>query len=218
MSHSATVEHVNIVLLGSFNPAIYQPSWFAAHGLIPSADDKTPLGTTLNVSHREVTDFKTDEFQLQVVQQRFSIRVNTASFYDGARDLVVGTFKILRHTPITKMGINSEFHFKMPDAKQWNAVGDRLAPKASWGALTKPGMISCTMQGSRTDERTGYLRVRVEPSSVVPSGVFVEVNDHFEASAAGGQGCDELIEVLGDVWEESLQGAETIATSLLDSA
>ena len=182
MTNSAKLERAYVVLVGSFNPAIFQPAWFATHNLISSDENKVPSGVTLRIAHPEIVDFATENFQIQVLQHRVSVTTSDVSFYDSLKDLVSGTFKILSHTPIIKMGINREFHFQMPSEAAWNEVGDRLTPKDDWNrVLDKPGMKSVIIQGERTDGRKGFVRVRVGPSNqVIPYGVFLEVNDHFQ--------------------------------------
>ncbi|MBN2497432.1 MAG: hypothetical protein JXR96_22765 [Deltaproteobacteria bacterium] len=218
MADSARLERLSVVLVGAFNPAIFQPSWFAVHNLILSDENKIPSGIKLGVVHPQFVDFSTENFQIQVMQQRMWAATGDVSFYDSLRDLMYGTFTLLSHTPIIKMGINREFHFQMPSEDEWNAVGDRLVPKDGWKrVLERPGMESITIQGARTDGRLGFVRVRVEPSRhVQPFGVFVEVNDHYEVTDPETvEGCRELVDTMVDVWSESLERAEQIARTMV---
>ncbi len=218
MSHTLETEQVSIVLLGSFNPMIFHPSWFAAHGLVPCDDNKVPLGVQGVITHPEVMDFTTDDFHWQVVKNRLSARALSTAFYDPLKDLVLGSFKILRHTPVGKMGLNRDFHFRMPDENSWNEVGDRLAPKGPWeNVLEKPGMMSVTVKSKREGGHKGFIQVKVEPSTVVkPYGVYVEVNDHFEiADLSDLQGCGELMEILRESWSDSMKRAEKIAEAVV---
>ncbi len=216
-------EQISIVLIGSFNPAIFQPAWFAAHDLIPSDKNKVP-SATLNVSHPEITDFSvaghggTESFHLQVIPQRLVLTTLSTAFYDSLRDLALGTFRILSHTPIAKMGINRAFHFEMPSKDAWNSVDDRLAPKNDWRKVLKePGLIGLTIQGQRADNYKGYIQVKLEPSAKFQYGVFVEVNDHFEvAKMENLQGCTELTEILANVWQASMSQAEKIARAVVE--
>lgn len=220
MSHSPELEQAAVILLGSFNPAIFHPSWFAAHDLIPNDEQRVPKGVKLAIAHTEVTDFSTDDFTLQVQPQRFALRALNASFYESLRDLAFSTFSILHHTPIKKMGLNRNFHFRMPSAESWHEVGDRLAPKEHWtGFLHKPGMKNLTMEGARQDDYEGFIRVLVEPSGEVrPYGIHVGVNDHYEVSdPEESQGCLELIEILKNSWTESLGKAADIAHAIVFS-
>jgi hypothetical protein len=218
MEFSIKQEQISIVFVGSFNPAIFQPAWFAAQGLIASDDNKNPLGVNLILVHQEITDFSTENFQFQATPIRVSISSANTAFYESLRDLAVGTFRVLRHTPIVKLGINREFHFQMSSEDQWNEVGNRLVPKEVWKqVLEKPGMLNLTVQGQRPDSYKGHIQVQVAPSTrVTPFGIIILVNDHYEIGAQEtNQGCTELIDIITVVWKNSLENAEKIAKAVV---
>jgi hypothetical protein len=169
-------EQVSIVFVGSFNPAIFQPAWFAAQGLIASDDSKNPLGVKLNLVHSEITDFSTENFQFQATPLRVSISSANTAFYESLRDLAVGTFRILRHTPIVKIGLNREFHFQMSSEEEWNEVGNRLVPKEGWKqGFRKTGNV----ESDSPRAATGFVQgVYSGASRTKCSGDFVWDN-HF---------------------------------------
>jgi hypothetical protein len=210
------IEGVGIVLVGSFNPTIFQPSWFAAENLIREEEEQA---AKIELIHRQVAIFSLDWLHLQVTDERFIATTSQSSFYEPLRDLVLGTFRLLRHTPIRIMGLNRDCHFRMPSEEAWHAFGHRLAPKEPWvGILKEPGMRSLTMEGVRPDHLKGYVRVRVEPSVRVHPGVFINVNDHYEAKdAATVRGCDEIIDILDREWQNSLARSAEITSLLLES-
>jgi hypothetical protein len=202
--------------VGSFNPRIFQPAWFAAEGLIRKAEADE---ATIEVIHPEVVSFHTELFHVQVVADRFAASTGNPSFYEPIRDLVVGTFRILSHTPVYALGLNRDGHFRVDSAEAWHALGNRLVPKEPWdNLLEKPGMRSLTVEGVRPDGRKGYIRVRVEPSvKVLPHGVYVAVNDHYEVQdKAEALGCREALDVIDSSWR-SFMDRTSIATALITS-
>jgi hypothetical protein len=210
-------EGASIVLLGSFNPGIFQPAWFGAHGLIrPEEVDSA----TINVIHPEVCAFATGWFSIQVLRNQFVAQASDAGHYLPLCDLVLGVFQLLEHTPFDKMGLNRSMHFRMPSEEQWHAVGDLLAPKEPWrGILTKPGLRSLYMQDAAEETTIVGAKVKVvpfikvEPSVTVVPGVFVDVNKHHEAT--GATGTRALTEILRSTWKTSLDQAGRIAEHLL---
>jgi hypothetical protein len=105
------------------------------------------------------------------------------SSYELLRDLAVGTFKVLSHTPLRLLGINRHAHFKTRSREVWHAVGHQLAPKDIWRqVLEEPGMRSLTIEGRRQDGYRGAVYVKVEPSVRVDPGVFLDINDHFQVA------------------------------------
>ena len=210
------IEGVGIVLVGSFNPKIFQPAWFAAENLIREEEAQA---ANIQLIHPKVAIFSLDWLHLQVTEEQFTATTTQSSFYEPLRDLVLGTFRLLRHTPVQMMGLNRDSHFRMPTEEAWHAFGHRLTPKEPWaGVLKEPGMRSLTMEGLRPDDLQGYIRVRVEPSGRISPGVFINVNDHYVVKGAEiSQGCDEIIDILDREWKRSLDRSAEIVSSLLES-
>ncbi len=206
----------NIVLLGDFNPKIFQPAWFGSEGLIrkPEVD-----GAKIEVVHQEVVIFTLEWLKIEVTRERFWAATLQESYDEPVRDLVVSTFRILRHTPLRKMGINLEEHFQIQSEERWHSIGHTLAPKEAWeGVVLNPGMNSLVIQGTRPDNLKGYVQVNVGPSPPpVHPGVRFGVNDHFEVekpdSVIGG---DEIMNILENNWVESRKRAVTIMRTLME--
>jgi hypothetical protein len=210
------LQSVNIVLAGDFNPSIFHPAWFASEGLIRVGEAET---AEIDIIHPELAIFDIEGFHIEVNKGRFSIVTTQASYYEAIRDLALGTFRILKHTPINMMGINFQAHFRMDSEEKWNEVGDILAPKPPWGdALDSPGMRSLTMEeGKRRDGLTGYLRVKVEPSVKVIPGIYLDINDHFQKpSDSKTRGSEEIITILEKSWDASRQRTVEIIRTLLE--
>lgn len=206
----------NIVLIGNFNPLIFQPAWFGAEGLLQKLESEK---ATVEIIHPDAVIFSLDWLRLEVIRERFMVETTQEPFDEIIRDLVIGTFNLLRHTPITKMGINRQMHFPMESEEKWHTAGHKLAPKELWSEiLEKPGMCSLTMEESiRRDGLKGYIRVKIEPSAKIHPGIFFEVNNHFETKDASSTvGCDEIINILKNSWAESYKRSENIIYSVYE--
>lgn len=203
----AEIQGHSIVLIGSFNPPIFQPSWFAARGLVPQAEaDAAKVG----VISTDVVQFSFDWAQVQVLQEQFVVTTVQAHAHELVRDLVLGTFRVLRYTPIKMLGINVDNHFRMKSEETWHEVGHKLAPKEFWNRyLLEPGLRSMTMQGKREKGPLGHTAVRVEPSQRIKPGVFINVNDHYEFPDA--KGADEAVALLEQNWKVSMDRSLALA-------
>lgn len=203
----------SIVFLGNFNPKIFQPAWFAAQNLIGKNEEE---GAKVDIISSDITMFSLEWLKIEVLHDRFKASTQQQPYLEALRDLVIGTFSVLRHTPLTMMGINNDMHFRVDSVDIWNEAGHRLAPKEIWtGSLNKPGLVTLTMQDARSDERKGYIRVTVGPSPKVQPGLAFMVNDHFEVvDKKMALGSDELLETLKDVWVSSCKKSEDIAHTL----
>jgi len=202
-----------VILVGSFNPAIFQPSWFARQGLIP---DEEADSATINIIHQQVASFETPAFKVQVLPERFEVTAVGRPFTDLVRDLAYGTFTILSHTPVRMLGMNNFAHFRARSEEAWHGLGHYLAPKEFWEPLLKnPGMQTLTIRGQRDDDLLGYVDVRVEPSAVVtPNGVFAFVNDHVQLKEEERDGARILMETLQEKWGKATGRAGRIITTI----
>ena len=220
------ISGVAVVLLGSFNPAIFTPAWFGLQGLLPKA---TVESAELGVAHSSVTEFTAEWLRLGVRPDRFSAETSQAPLI-RACDLVVRTFReLLPHTPLKALGINREVHFRVPGAAERDRIGRKLAPTApwgDWGRLIEPdgahgGMISLTMRQNRVGGRPSgdQINVTVEPSASLGfAGVYVRVNDHYAAGENGEGGGGGLIERLEREFEQSARRSELLIDQVMSLA
>ncbi len=209
------MQGINIVIRGAFNPAVFQPSWLATQGLIRSQEaDEAEI-----LIHPQMAQFSAEWLRMIVTVDRFQVETTQEPYYEPLRDLVVGIFDLLRHTPLKALGINRDFHYQFQSESAWHGVGHQLAPKEHWLAvLSGPGMKSLTMQGKRPDDFKGYILVKVEPSvRATPHGVYISVNDHYELPSASERpaSAEEAIEILSEQWTDSMQRGLEIAKRIV---
>jgi hypothetical protein len=170
-------EGVGIVMRGNFNPAIISPAWMVAEKLIGRKDAEA-VEPELIVP--QVAIFSLPWVRFDVSQDRFGMTARDPQEYDRCRDLAVGIFSTLRHTPVSALGINRWMHLKADSLAEWHAIGDRVTPKDVWeGQLTLPGVARLAMEAVRPDDYGGRIIVQFEPSNRYPSAVYIEQNDHY---------------------------------------
>ena len=203
------IDGSSIVVIGSFNPAIFHPLWFKINQLIrPEEADVAKL----EVTHPAVSVFSLEWFKLQVEKERFIVQTTDKANFGPISDLVLGTFSILDHTPVQALGINRVMHFKMDSREKWHAFGHLIAPKEVWqGIMERPGLRSLTMEDPR-DDPMGFTRVRIEPSKQIDPGIFIEVNNHYEIKDNNIQNILNILKVSS---KEVLLKAESIANYLI---
>ncbi|MFF6912998.1 hypothetical protein [Streptomyces sp. NPDC012466] len=180
MRESRSPEHdsVSIVFIGAFNPRIFQPAWFVSQGLIP-ADESSEAN--VQIINNDFCAFETDWVRIEVVDTRWMISSKELPVFEPMRDLALGTFSALSSTPITKIGLNAHAHYTSPSREALDSFGHQVAPKEQlWNPILEdPRTVTVRVQGDRPDKYEGSVRVKVEPSSIIPDGLFVDVNDEF---------------------------------------
>lgn len=212
LADQPAIQGISIVFLGDFNPKIFQPAWFAAEHLIRATEAEA---ADIKIINPEILIFELDWLEVQVTRDRCSFITTQDAYYKVVHDLCLSTFKLLRHTPIQKMGINRDLHFKMKSIEEWHAFGHKIAPKELWDkTLKNPGLISLTIEGVREDELKGYIRVKVEPSRKVHPGIYIQINDHYETDGSG-IGCETIINIFDSSWNSSFEKSEIIINDIL---
>lgn len=208
------IRRVSIVFLGDFNTKIFQPSWFAREKLIKNEEaDKADIV----IIHPEITNFNLDWLKFEVRPNRLFMGTEKDPFHEPLKDLAIGTFKLLRHTPIRSMGINVDVHFDSKSKELWHAYGDKITPKEIWqDILKKPGLLNVTIESQRTDDYKGIIVVRIGPSPERRPGVYIFVNNHFEKKDQDSKGCEEIMDIFKKSWSKSLKDSAKIITTLWD--
>ena len=219
----------SVVLVGNLNPAIFTPDWFLRHGLITSEEYETH---TLDVVHSQITQFRTEWFELAVEPNKFNIST-TQDPRIRICDITVRTFgELLPHTPLARLGINRQIHFRVGNETARDRLGWNLAPPDAWGEWapmlksgTGPkhgGLASITMQQRDVDDRpAGHVSATVQPSNLIPRplGVYVQVNDHYElADPSSAKGASEIVELLKKNFDKSQQRSDWIVDQVMKLA
>lgn len=210
------IASVALVFVGAMNPTIFQPAWLAAHKLIR---DEEAEAAEIRIIHQDVVSYSLEWVDLEVTRDRCQLQTtSTAEAADPVRDLALGIFTILRHTPIRLVGINGAGHYRVPSEDRWHEIGHTLAPDARWkDLLDRPGMRSLVVQGARTDDHEGWIRVTVEPSVIVNPGIYIGINDHYDLTTgqASVTTAEPALSVVRDNWNRSLQVREQASQKVL---
>jgi hypothetical protein len=209
------IDGISVVMVGNLNPAIFHPAWFAAEALI---DPTLADSASVRVIHPDAAVFSLDWVDLLVTRDRFQLSTELPDRFNALRDLAMGTFEKLAHTPLWTVGINKDSHYRFPDETSLKRACDALAPIQLWReSLTRPNLKNIVVEADRSDGRLGYIHVKVEPSSEVENGLYVNVNDHFQFNESREERphSAEILELLATEWEKSLGRARRISSDIV---
>jgi hypothetical protein len=203
---SELLDRTSIVLKGSFNPTIFQPAWFARHGLLRDTEADE---AQVQIVHQQISDFKTGWLQVQATRDRF-VAVSLNGGYEAPLlDFVISTFTLLEHTPLSHLGMNREVQLQFDSIDRWHRFGHTLVPKGPWPkTLKNPGLLRVTIQGER-QEPGAFVTVTV--TSTGERRADIDINDHRAAQEHG----PPLLPVLRESWEEALAEGRRIVDDLL---
>lgn len=203
-------QEASIVLVGSFNPKIFHPQWFARNGVVPEVDLD---GADVEIIHPEVAKFTFPWVSIEVLQNRFTARTKDVAHYSLLRDLVISTFSLLEHSPVRQLGMNLIMLYTAKDEDSWHKIGDTLAPKTVWeeSLPERIGLLSLRVQSPRTDELPGKITVSVE--SRPENGVSISFNSHVDLGED-----DSLHVILSEHWETTVDQGKKICETTIREA
>jgi len=212
---------VSVVLIGAFNPFMFQPNWFSANDIISQSEIDAMLSnkTTPFIFATNLTIFNTAQLHIHVQEDRFTVTGIKESFC-MVKDVVKKTFERLGAMVITAMGINTSAHFKMPNLSKYHEFGDRLSPKGIWkdflgdnvsGDDRTGGLISMQMMNQKED-KSGSFNIIVERSVRIFPGIFINCNDHYQFDE--NTDAETVMQKLEDNFDASIKKSIEIQNSL----
>ena len=220
MSISPKIDGVSIVMLGSFNPSIINPEWLERHGIINESQKDYALRNPEDVIHQTLSSFKiAEDIEITTTIDRFSIEGEFVRYLE-IRDIVVGTFELLEHTPVTAIGINRHMHFEHARNIDFENLCETTFSEAHLeDSMESPRISSLTIVGKRQDENEGIIRVKIEPSKSksIDSGVFVSINNHIQGNENKNVDLMKILKNLkdDDSWVKTCQFALDLAERLI---
>ena len=208
----------SVVLKGDFNPKIFQPAWFAMNNLIRPSEVDDPKDTKIRIIHPSVADFGLAWCNVLVTRDTFSVMSIQEIAFEPIRDLVIGTFQVLHHTPITKVGINHDRHYKFKAGNSADKFFSKNIDINLWKKLLPaPKVNALIIKYDRQDNYKGAINIKIEPSDKIKDGIFIAINDHFEITSDENKiGCKEVVSLLKNVWSVSDTRAGDIMKKLLE--
>jgi hypothetical protein len=207
------LEGVSVVLVGSFNPSIFQPKWLGSKKIIREAEGEH---ANIQIISPEISSFTADWLTVQVTRDRFAASTTDAAQFEALRDCVVSVFTLLEHTPVTQMGLNRDMHYRMSSIEEWHAVGHTLAPKELWNQLMEsPGLQTLVISGKRKGSAASKVMVTVQPSTRVQPGIYIGTNEHFEER--GDSSTPMLVSLLKESWRPAQKYAKQVAEMILSN-
>lgn len=228
MIYKPEVTSASIVAIGAFNPAIFSPDWLEANGLIGSDDAKEMRDKPNLIITHQVTVLEAAGFVLQVDENRFNVS-SKGVVTPALRDLVMGIFEVLPHSPINALGQNFDTMFKFLDEKAYHQVGDALAPKSIWGKVFDSEKFVAGLErlvikieeGKRFGEvkTANCTNVTISRGATSFPAINFSYNDHHDLTkdrVEGQTSAEQAASIVRSSWEESWRFSGDVFKRLID--
>lgn len=217
----------SIVLVGQFNPSIFQPAWLLSHQIERDVDDES---VKTEIVHPDVSRFSFENRAYTIDQNRFQIQTTVAPWVKLLDITVLIFAELLMHTPIRAFGVNRDAHFNVIDPATRHRVGRTLAPIEPWGdfgAQMEPpvadqvgGLQSLTMRRIQSNEKFDrQTNAKIEPSAHLDprTGVYMQINSHFAIKELPkGHGANTAIEILAEQFQTCVNESDEIMNTIME--
>lgn len=202
------IRHTGIVVLGNFNPAIFQPEWFLNHDLLPKDEIDAalvPRGAAPLIVTHDLAQVAFRSTVLQVTHESWGLSTERPDWSADIGGVASSVFSKLPETPVRVVGLNVVEH-RPPVGGSAAEVLESWAPLRALGEAvgSKPQLSA----GVRSDWEEFRVRVQVEASERRAGWLYVLQN--YEAVVPS---TSELAKVLAR-WQDVLQRANVVGQRL----
>ena len=212
-------ELLAVVCVGSFNPAIFHPQWFARMNMINEADAAEGQADVKVISH-DVTDVSFCGMRLQCLAERLTLESPDPARYEQLQELLIKTLQTLPHIPLRACGINRAMHYKLDSEEYWHKIGHSLVPKDQvWKVIfPDPRTTSVGIRQERNGKFPGQINIDVQPSAKHIPGLFVQSNWHYAIpeSECAAKSCEAVVDYLRSEWTPASSQAIIVAQTILE--
>lgn len=209
------VRNVSLVVEGAFNPLIVQPDWLLAQGLIDQKDRETVLDS----KEMMVTpEFVAARFPWLVIEvARDSVYLSTtreSETPDRVRQLAIGMFSSLPHTPITSINVMYNWHLDV-DPDRWAELIDAVAPPTRFAELL--GQVefdTLRQQATYEDHRAA---ITLQPSRLDGYVAFLQVDSEWPVPEDLAQNAEHALFLLDRYWDDVRSNAQNVRDALFEA-
>jgi hypothetical protein len=199
------LRQASIVLLGSFNPVIFQPDWLSKEDDLLPADEFEFISKQGNlVVSSEWTIVQLKAVRFEVWRERWALITERPDWIKDLGGLARSIFLRLPETPVTRVGFNDVRHVGVPGNA--DAIIRRWVPLDDLGRVagTKDVAVGAV---ARTTWKNYVTSMQFEKSVVVKNGLYLHQNFERDVTAKNLQ--DRLLE-----WGGVIERAEELAANL----
>jgi len=217
----------SIVLLGKFNPAIFQTQWLDRYKIVPVQDIQSAQNEKLQteelpykdgklviskgipmITTSEFAEMNFPKFKLNLDRKKYQCTTFDRSSYKLVKDVTIKIFSLLNHTPIKAAGLNFDAHLEFEDKVDnilksfFAAKHDRFAKLFGGDYFIKGSIISKLIGDVDT--------INLDRSNIFNNSILINVNFHKDIVT---ENTDEAIDWISTNHSNAIQ---TFTKSIID--
>lgn len=208
-------KNLSIVLIGNFNPRIFHPQWFSDYGIISESDLDFILENDDVLVHKQITQFKSSWFQLEVTESRMQISCTQEAYFEPILDLLSSTFTVLSHTPVNQFGINLSIWQRFEHAEDSNKFEKEYLPSTGLSKLDT-NVTTFNTKSAFIDDRIKVGKsCHIEFSKQLLNKYMININQHFELDSTFNGA--EFIKILGKDGRNAMNISDDVLKSIIEN-
>ena len=215
----------NIVVLGNFNPVIFQTEWLRRYKILPEQEIVATLqeklvaqpspevqvveGLLTSISpSRTLINFPS--YQLSVLPVSFKFTTTKKNCSTKLLDATIKVFELLPHTPVNAIGFNYRAHLEVNNR---DLFLKELFCANSNKVKTVLGQDYAVGGKFIVDRDDHTLHLVAEHSAIIENGLFIVLNYHRKIES---RRVEDLLSICRKNYVKNLEEAEVIIRTLLD--
>jgi hypothetical protein len=221
MSEKQLMGTAAIVVVGNFNPAIFQTTWFRSYKIIPEQEiDYCEKHRTLRPEESTKTSVVispiTTPFEASLVFESLHLVVTPDKYEmitrrnkfnpELLKTATTKVFHLLTHTPVTSCGFNFLTHWKLSKSGR-EILRERFLSSSSNVNIVVGEEFSIE-GGLKFHRNDALVSMRVEESNMLPDGISIGFNFHRQIP---GDRTEYFVKYIQSLFDKDLSEAEKIS-------
>ena len=214
----------SIVLVGDFNPLMYQPEWFGRNDVISMEEveyARNQSNAVPTIVTPQLTLFRTSQLSVKVEMTRFQVVAEKEPMII-VKDFFRKTFEKLGALTVRAYGYNYSAHYRFGSEAEIHCFADKLTPKKYWGSLlgddvagdNRKGGLSSLEMFQPKESNVGQVSVLLQRSVRVNPGIFLTCNDHVNIKDSDSS-ADTVMEMIETTFDPSFKNMARIQNDLI---
>lgn len=209
------LRNVSLAFEGHFNPLIVQPDWLLAQGLIDEKDRESVLESEQAIVTPEYAAIRLPWLVLEITRDSaYLSSTRESETLDRVREIAIGLFSSLPHTPITSINVAYSWHMYV-EQDRWTELLEALAPAGPFVDVLN-GEIAFDTLRQRAPYEDHRLTITLQPSRLEGLVAFLQVDSEWPIPEHLAQNAGHALSLLDGHWDEMRHNAERIRNTIFD--
>lgn len=220
-----SIQRASIVILGNFNPVIFQPEWFRRFKILPEQEIAAALEEKviakpsasfqivsgyINIISTLKTELNFPSYGLIAQPTRFEFYSDKKSCFQELAEATIKIFELLSHTPVNSIGLNFLADFAIENVENTLKTLFPTSPDIAKEAFGEEYKVGGKFFFNQTNCNNQVL---VQPSEQIENGIHINFN--FRTKIVS-HNTEELLSAIRENYDTNLKEAEKITQTLLN--